>query len=229
MPVHFGVINPKRFLRLPNIWKSIIKHMDSIDEEINKSLTSEEKFNLDPLDEERIQKTLQELDQKYIQHKEGFFIMAPSGAGKTHYVNHQKENSDGKRDWMDGDSLWQRSGAHPDREWWLESGETMDEIDRRSDIVTAEALKKGFWILGASNIWLKPDAIVIPNWERHVEMIKHRETHNYDGGAKSDRLGQVQGHREWIMRWTKKGVPVFESMEEATGALASSEKSSLEN
>ena len=38
--------------------------------------------------------------QEFITHKKGFFIMAPSGAGKTYFIDRQKE-----KHWMDGDTL----------------------------------------------------------------------------------------------------------------------------
>lgn len=154
--------------------------------------------------------------KEHITHKKGFFIMAPSGSGKTYFIERQKE-----KHWLDGDSLWEITNAHPKGEWWLWEGEAIDEIDQRSDVITVQAKKLGFWIIGASNFWLKPDAIVLPHWSTHKKYIMDREKNNYDGGAKSDRLGQVLGHRKWIRQWAKKGVPVFNSVAEATNYLAS--------
>jgi hypothetical protein len=175
------------------------------------------KFNLQPLDEQLIQATLDEFKKRYISHKKGFFIMAPSGVGKTYFVNHQESP-----DWIDGDKIWEAAGAAPPRAWWLESGEVIAEIDSRSDTVTAKAKEQGLWIMGASNNWLVPDAIVIPEWEEHKRLIKLREETHYDGGATSDRLDQVLHHRKWIMQWTEKGVPVFQTVNEATVYLSSS-------
>ncbi len=158
-----------------------------------------------------------ELAKKYVTHKTGYFIMAPSGAGKTHYVNAQKEMH-----WLDGDELWMKTNAHPDGAWWLAGTDKIIEIDQRSDIITIEAKKLGFWIVGASNSFLQPDAIVIPDWETHKKWIKTREDTNYDGGATSDRLDQVISHREWILEWEKKGVPKFDTVELATTFLAKS-------
>ncbi|KKR23322.1 MAG: hypothetical protein UT53_C0024G0005 [Candidatus Yanofskybacteria bacterium GW2011_GWD2_39_48] len=155
------------------------------------------------------------LKEAYITHPIGYFILAPSGAGKTHFINKQTEQH-----WIDGDHLWLSAKAHPDSQWWLEPYNIIDEIDQRSDIITVEAKKLGFWIMGASNNWLKPDAIVLPNWKTHKKYIKYRETHNYDGGAKSDRLQQVLDHRKQISRWKKQGVPNFKSIEEATEYLS---------
>ncbi len=155
------------------------------------------------------------LKKKYITHKVGYFILAPSGTGKTHYVKKQI-----KPHWVDGDHLWMSAKAHPNSQWWLDPIEVINEIDQRSDIITAEAKKLGFWIIGASNYWLKPDAIVIPNWKTHKKFIKIRETTNYDGGATSGKLNQVKAHRNWISKWKKQGVPSFKSVEEATKFLA---------
>jgi hypothetical protein len=154
------------------------------------------------------------LAHEYKVHKKGYFIMAPSGAGKTYFVQHQKD-----KNWMDGDYLWQSTFAHPDGEWWLEPIPVIDEIDQRSDIITVQAKKLGFWIVGASNNWLPPDAIVIPDWETHKSYINSREKGNYDGGATSDHLKQVMNHREWILKWAEKGVPKFESMQDAAKFL----------
>lgn len=159
--------------------------------------------------------------QESTPHKKGFFIMAPSGAGKTYFIERQKE-----KHWIDGDSLWEATNAHPKGEWWL-WGELIDEIDSRSDFITREAKKLGFWIIGASNNWLKPDAIVLPHWSTHKKYIITREKNNYDGGATSDRLSQVLGHRKWIRKWAKKGVPVFKSVREAADFIANSYSASL--
>lgn len=156
-----------------------------------------------------------ELAKKYITHKTGFFIMAPSGAGKTHFVKSQKELH-----WLDGDELWMATNAHPDGEWWLENLDRITEIDQRSDVITIEAKKQGFWVVGASNAFLPPDAIVIPEWETHKKWIGIRETTNYDGGATSDKLDQVISHRKWILEWESKGVPKFETVEDAASYLA---------
>lgn len=152
--------------------------------------------------------------KEYVTHKMGFFIMAPSGAGKTHYIVSQK-----KKHWIDGDDLWKATHAHPKDGWWLEPLDVIEEIDKRCDVITAQAKRLGFWIMGASNNWLKPDAIVIPHWSTHKKWIRCRETHHYDGGATSDKLGQVMSHRQWIMQWMKKGVPKFKTVDDAVDYL----------
>ncbi|MGB4768679.1 MAG: hypothetical protein WBP22_05490 [Candidatus Saccharimonas sp.] len=160
-----------------------------------------------------------ELSKQYIQHDRGLFILAPSGAGKSYYCKNQSSQH-----WIDGDILWNTSGAHPDTQWWLGGEEVIHRVDQRSDVVTMEAKRQGFWIMGASNYWLKPDAIVIPEWDIHVAYIKEREENHYDGGAKSDALEQVKSHIEFIKKWhTDYDVPFFTSIEAAVSALAGSE------
>lgn len=152
--------------------------------------------------------------EEHVSHKKGYFIMAPSGAGKTYFLNHQKE-----KHWMDGDTLWEVAGACPKGAWWTWDVSLIEIIDARSDIITQQAKMLGLWVMGASNNWLKPDAIVLPHWSTHKKYIRERELDHYDGGAKSDRLPQVLGHRKWIAQWKKKGVPCFKSVQEATDYL----------
>ena len=103
-----------------------------------------------------------------VPHKKGFFILAPSGTGKTHFVKRQTE-----KHWIDGDSLWTATRAHPETDWWRRGIEVIKEVDARSDVMTQEAKRQGLWILGASNNWLTPDAAVLPPWEVNVAYIKN--------------------------------------------------------
>lgn len=64
-------------------------------------------------------------------HMKGFFILAPSGTGKTYFVNHQSQ-----KHWIDGDALWNATGAHPNVEWWTMGLEVIEEVDARSDVIT---------------------------------------------------------------------------------------------
>lgn len=156
----------------------------------------------------------EQLGRKYVQHRTGFFILAPSGAGKTYFIERQEEPH-----WIDGDEIWSAARAHPDGQWWLEEISVIDEIDQRSDVITVEAKKLGFWIMGASNYWLKPDAVVIPDWETHKKFISIRENANYDGGATSKDLDRLEKTRKWMSRWEKEGVKIFQSVEEAVNYL----------
>ena len=154
------------------------------------------------------------LKKEYITHDKGYFIYGPSGVGKTYYINNQKE-----KHWIDGDILWEATKAFPRGEWWLLPGVELDNIERRADVITAQAKKQGFWIIGASSVDMVPDAIVIPDFETHLEYLKHRETHNYDGGLRSDDLEKIKRNREYFSRFQKDGVPIFKSVDEAVDFL----------
>jgi hypothetical protein len=160
------------------------------------------------------------ITDKYNTHKKGLFIVAPSGTGKTHFINNQKTN-----DWIDGDMIWNATGAHPPRAWWKEGLDVITEIDQKSDIITSECKKIGLWIMGASNAWLVPDAIVIPHWHTHKKYINHREKNNYDGGATSADFDQVLGHRKALVRHAKKNkVRIFKTIQEAVTFLTTTNK-----
>jgi hypothetical protein len=163
----------------------------------------------------------EELSKKYRRHKKGAFILAPSGAGKTHFCKAQTEPH-----WIDGDDLWLDAGAHPhpSTKWWTKGIEVINHVDQRSDVVTKEARLQGFWVIGASCFWLRPDAIVIPDWDTHVEYIKHRQENDYDGGATLDALEQVKTHIEVIKKWhTDFDVPLFKSVEAAAESFSVAE------
>jgi hypothetical protein len=151
------------------------------------------------------------LAETYKLHKKGFFILAPSGTGKTYYINHQDQ-----KDWIDGDILWSVTGADFNDETWGDTFEDVLEINARSDVITHQAKKQGFWVLGSSNMFLQPDAIVLPTWETHLAYIKTREQNNYDGGATSSDVTGVQNHRRWIEKTWSDKVPIFKSIEAAT-------------
>jgi hypothetical protein len=82
------------------------------------------------------------LAKKYITHKTGYYILAPSGSGKTYFVNSQTE-----KHWLDGDELWMAAKAHPNGVWWLDSIDKIQEIARRSDIITEQAKSWDFGLL----------------------------------------------------------------------------------
>lgn len=159
-------------------------------------------------------KIYNELKKKYITHDKGYFIYGPSGVGKTYYINNQKE-----KHWIDGDILWEAANAFPSGEWWILPSEEINDIERRADFITQQAKKQGFWIIGASSVDMIPDAIVIPDFETHLAYIKYRETHNYDGGIKSDNIEKIKRNREYYSRFQKNGVPVFKSVDDAVHYL----------
>ena len=154
--------------------------------------------------------TYDELKKEYITHDKGYFIYGPSGVGKTYFINNQKV-----KNWIDGDILWEATKAFPNGDWWNWSGEEIDTIERRADVITEQAKKLGFWIIGASCVNIIPDAIVIPDFETHLKYIKNRETNNYDGGITSDDLDKIKQNREYYSRFAKDGVPIFKSVDEA--------------
>jgi hypothetical protein len=149
--------------------------------------------------------------EEFIVHKKGYFILGGSGVGKSYYYRNQKP---GEKHWVDADVLWRKARAMPIGAWWEEGVDTMDRIEQQCDIITAQAKMRGLWMLGSSNCWLKPDAVVIPNFNTHVKFLKIRYQ-NYDGGAKSDNLAPVIRERKYNMRWIKQGVPKFGSIDEA--------------
>ncbi len=157
-----------------------------------------------------------EFAKRYITHRQGFFILGPSGIGKSHFVRGQAA---GEQHWIDADQLWRKTRAMPAGAWW-EQLEVIEAVEQRCDTITAQAKRLGFWMLGSACNWLQPDAIVIPDWDTHVDYIKQREL-NYDGGATSDHLAQVENHRREILGWADKGVPKFDSVDAAINHLQS--------
>jgi hypothetical protein len=160
--------------------------------------------------------TFSKLAETYRAHSKGYFILAPSGAGKTHFINSQKQH-----DWIDGDDLWQETFALPEGPWWLEPLERVMEIEARCDAITLEAKRLGFRVIGGSNTWLRPDAVAIPSWQTHRKYVVQREKNGYDGGATTEELEGLKRQRRWFARWTKQGVPKFSSVQEAADYLAS--------
>lgn len=161
---------------------------------------------------------------EYARHKKGFFVLGPSGVGKSHYIRNQDIN---EKHWVDADQLWRWTRAMPLGAWW-EKLEDITEVEQKCDIITAEAKKQGFWMLGSACNWLTPDAIVVPRWQTNVKYIKIREK-NYDGGITTERLPQLKAHREEILSWQKKGVPRFYSVQEAVDYLEDSYKKEFDN
>jgi hypothetical protein len=156
------------------------------------------------------------LAKTYRTHKKGLYILAPSGSGTTYFVHAQTD-----KNWLDGDVLWMSAHAHPEGPWWRKRGSEFLQIMRRSDVLTYEAIKQGFWVVGSSNYDLVPDAIVLPDLETHKRYIHTRETTNYDGGITSGQVEQLRHERDWVAGYAKKGVPQFNSVAEAAEYLAS--------
>ena len=163
-------------------------------------------------------KVYDKLKKEYITHKKGIFIYAPSGVGKTWYINHQIEPH-----FIDGDYLWGLCGALPKGAWWLSSDEDIDRFERRADTITEQAKKLGFFIMGASRVSVVPDAIVIPTLETHLKYLKARESH-YDGGLKSDNMEAIKSSRERTLKAKGPNTLMFESIEQACEYFLKQEK-----
>ncbi len=158
---------------------------------------------------------LKKFQKEYVTHDKGLFILAPSGSGKTHFVKNQTT-----KDWIDGDDLWMATNAHPQTDWWVQGIDVINEVEQKSDIITMQAMKNGLWIIGASNYWLMPHVIVLPEWEQHKQYIITREKNNYDGGAKSDAFDQVLSHRKYMEDIAQKNnIPIFYTIEDAVEFL----------
>jgi hypothetical protein len=157
----------------------------------------------------------EELGKKYVQHPKGLFIMTPSGAGKTYFCSRQEEQH-----WIDGDTVLTGSGAQPKNDWWNQGVPVIERVEQRCDVITQQCVDKGFWIMTSINSWLKPDAIVIPEWDILTAQIENRQENGYDGGLTSDQHEQLKKGIEIIQKWnTEHGVPLHKSIEEATRAL----------
>lgn len=159
----------------------------------------------------------EELAKTYLRHRQGYFILAPSGSGKTYFVTHQT-----KKHWIDGDVLWPITGADFSDDAWDTDTSAVFEINARSDVITEQAKKLGFWVIGSSNRYLQPDAIVIPEWETHLSYVQSRESNidTFDGGATLADMDGVKGHIAWIEKtWPSDKVPYFKSVQEAASYL----------
>lgn len=154
------------------------------------------------------------LKKEYVLHKKGYFIYGPSGIGKSYFVEHQQI-----KNWVDGDLLWEVTNAFPNGDWWNWSGKTIDVIEQRADVITHIAREMGFWIIGASCVHAIPDAVVMPDFEKHLEYIKLREKTCYGGGLTSENIDKIRKNREYFLRFSQKGVPTFKSIEEAVNYL----------
>jgi len=157
-----------------------------------------------------------ELAKEFVRHDKGYFIIAPSGAGKTYFIEHQEV-----KNWIDGDTLWMATNAHPKGEWWAKSLEEINVIERRSDVITEQAKKYGFWIIGVDCYSILPDAVVIPDLETHKRYLQIRtDDPNNDGGQTIDKLDNVLRARKYFESFAEKGVPIFGSVAEAADYLA---------
>jgi len=161
-----------------------------------------------------------DLANRFVKHDRGLFILTPSGAGKTHFCKRQEEQH-----WIDGDDLYRETGAQPplEYEWWNKGPHVINRVEQRCDVITSEAIDRGFWIMSSINYWLKPYAIVIPSIDTLMDQIKKRQNEGYDGGLKDEHFEQLIVHIGIIRDWKiKHDVPEFKSIEEAVNFLTNS-------
>ncbi|PIR98166.1 MAG: hypothetical protein COT89_00425 [Candidatus Colwellbacteria bacterium CG10_big_fil_rev_8_21_14_0_10_42_22] len=160
-----------------------------------------------------------ELEEKYIKHDRGLFILTPSGAGKTYYCKNQEVQN-----WIDGDEIYFETKAEPpvESKWWDKGYQVINRVEQRCDVITAQVVDRGFWIMGSINHWLKPDAIVLPPISTLMERVKVRENNEYVGGLKEEHMDQMIQHMGIIRNWlVEYGVPEYKSIEEAVESLTS--------
>jgi len=146
-------------------------------------------------------------------HKSGKFILAPSGAGKSHYIKHQTDSS-----WVDADEIWIPTGCFElADEWWNNGEERIREVFTKCDLMTIVARRIGFRLMGAmSNYNLVPDAIVLPPWKQHTRFIEARSINGDAHGLKSEELQMVKEHRKELHLYAKEsGTMIFDSIEDA--------------
>lgn len=160
--------------------------------------------------------TFDKLKSEYLVHERGLFILASSGSGKSHYVSSQEA-----KHWIDGDVFWPLTGADPLHDEWEDDFEVVMEVNSRCDVMTYQAKKQGLWIIGSSNNWLRPDAVVILEKDKQRKFIQSRQKNNYDGGATEEDFENVQRHNSFIRQWVDRGVPLFSKIDEATSYFES--------
>lgn len=174
-------------------------------------------MNLTPVVFTDGEKYFEDLAEKYRTHEKGLFLLTPSGAGKTYFCDKQQEPH-----WIDGDQLYFETNAQPpvDYEWWNKGPHIINRVEQRCDVITAEAVDRGFWVMGSINYWLKPDGVVIPPVNTLMNQIKKRQEENYDGGLKEEHFEQLIVHigiiRDWFLRYD---VPEFKSIDKAVESL----------
>jgi len=98
------------------------------------------------VDSKKIQEVIDKLNIKL--HPRGLFVVAPSGAGKSHYVK-------GHNTWTDQDPFLAEFGEG--------KGDLSESKLRKADDLTFELKKEGGWVMGAT--WWNPqhiDAFIIP-------------------------------------------------------------------
>jgi len=87
-------------------------------------------------------------------HTQGKFVVAPNGAGKSYYIEH-----DVGKNWVDQDPFLEAIGIHT-----RGSDGLSEHIMKAADNATATLKQQGVWVMGAT--WWKPgnvDCFVVPS------------------------------------------------------------------
>ena len=117
-----------------------------------------------------------DFDNEYNQHKKGFVILAPSGTGKTTFVNNQIGI---KKNWIDTDILFGPKSLNID---WMNSKNKVEEklSYLRADYMLEQSKLYGYRIIGSLFYKYKADAIVLIPLNKHIEYVKLREDLDID-------------------------------------------------
>ena len=112
------------------------------------------------------------ITKEFVLHEKGYFILAPSGVGKTYYVTNQKE-----KHWIDGDYLWDITGADYLGDEWVYDFAEVQEVNKRCDKVTKLAKSVGIKrsVLYISNI-VAYDNIVLCHLETLSKNMPQKAT-----------------------------------------------------
>ena len=144
-----------------------------------------------------------DFNQEYKQHKKGFVILAPSGTGKTTFVNNQIGI---KKNWIDSDSLFGSKSLNID---WMNSKNEVEErlSYLRADYMLEQSKLYGYRIIGSLFYKYKADAVVLIPLNEHIEYVKLRKDLNID---KIKQLRKTIAYHAYYLN-----IPVFSNINSA--------------
>lgn len=137
-------------------------------------------------------------------HPKGLFVVAPSGAGKSHYIkSHEK--------WTDQDPFLAEFGEG--------KGNLSESKLRRADDITFQLKKRGGWVMGAT--WWNPqhvDAFVVPP-ESTIKSRLRQKTDKFPDSYYDD---EIKPHIENDIKPLAKehNIKIYESFDQCTRALS---------
>ena len=141
-------------------------------------------------------------EQSAVLHPKGRLVVAPNGAGKSYYVEHQAQ-----KDWLDQDPYLEQVDI-PTKSSDKLSEATMQQADK----ATLALKRAGAWVLGAT--WWDPanvDAFVIPS----AAVTQTRLAAKSDKFDKDFYEKNVQPHIETIRKVAKEHeIPIYDSFED---------------